>query len=96
MSPGRPAARASAARLLAPPRPRPAALTLWTFQANVAARAFYIREGFSEVETSAGEGNDEGLPDVRLDWLGSGSRPPRRLDPHDIWGALKEWALGRG
>ena len=43
-------------------------LTLWTFQANIRARAFYAREGFREVELTDGAGNDERLPDVRLTW----------------------------
>lgn len=43
-------------------------LTLWTFQANIRARAFYARNGFVEVETSDGAANDEKLPDVRLLW----------------------------
>ncbi len=44
-------------------------LGLWTFQANVRARAFYAREGFREVETTDGAANDEKLPDVRLIWV---------------------------
>lgn len=43
-------------------------LTLWTFQANGRARAFYRRHGFVEALTTEGDRNDEGLPDVRLDW----------------------------
>ena len=43
-------------------------LRLWTFQANAGARAFYAREGFVEIEQTDGAGNDEGLPDVRLEW----------------------------
>ena len=42
-------------------------LTLWTFQANAEARAFYTALGFVEVARTAGE-NDEGLPDIRLEW----------------------------
>ena len=42
-------------------------LDLWTFQANEAARRFYAREGFREVEFTQGD-NEEGLPDVRLRW----------------------------
>jgi ribosomal protein S18 acetylase RimI-like enzyme len=43
-------------------------LTLWTFQANAPARAFYDALGFAEAERTDGAGNDEGLPDVRLLW----------------------------
>lgn len=40
---------------------------LWTFQANQAARGFYAALGLSEVMMTDGE-NEEGLPDVRLEW----------------------------
>ena len=40
---------------------------LWTFQANVRARAFYLREGFRELRFTDGAGNDEKLPDVWMD-----------------------------
>lgn len=43
-------------------------LELWTFDANEAARRFYAREGFQEVERTDGAGNAERLPDVRLVW----------------------------
>ena len=43
-------------------------LTLWTFQFNSRARAFYRREGFREIAVTDGAGNDEKLPDVRLEW----------------------------
>lgn len=47
---------------------RPHGLELWTFQANFAARRFYARHGFVEVESTDGSGNDEREPDVRLVW----------------------------
>ena len=43
-------------------------LSLWTFQANNAAQAFYTTHGFVMVEQTGGAGNDEGLPDMRLEW----------------------------
>jgi len=43
-------------------------LSLWTFQANIGAQAFYLREGFCEVERTDGADNDEGLPDIRYEW----------------------------
>jgi ribosomal protein S18 acetylase RimI-like enzyme len=43
-------------------------VTLWTFQSNTRAIAFYRREGFSEAERTEGESNDERLPDIRLIW----------------------------
>jgi GNAT superfamily N-acetyltransferase len=46
-------------------------LTLWTFQANTRARAFYAREGFREVRMTDGD-NEEGLPDVLLEWVRDG------------------------
>jgi ribosomal protein S18 acetylase RimI-like enzyme len=44
------------------------AVELWTFQANSRAIAFYRREGFTEAERTAGEGNEARLPDIRLTW----------------------------
>ncbi len=43
-------------------------IALWTFQANVGAVAFYLREGFRVVEETNGSGNAERLPDLRLIW----------------------------
>lgn len=43
-------------------------LWLWCFQANSGARAFYERHGFVATETTDGADNEEGVPDVRLDW----------------------------
>lgn len=43
-------------------------LGLWTFQANSRAIAFYRRLGFTELERTDGTGNEERLPDLRLDW----------------------------
>lgn len=45
-----------------------AALSLWTFQANARAQAFYRKHGFAEIERSDGARNDEGLPDIRFAW----------------------------
>jgi GNAT superfamily N-acetyltransferase len=42
-------------------------LRLWAFEANLEARAFYAALGFVEVGRTDGD-NDEGLPDVRLEW----------------------------
>lgn len=47
-------------------------LTLWTFQANSAAQDFYVKHGFEEQERTDGTGNDEGLPDIRLQWRKEG------------------------
>lgn len=43
-------------------------LCLWTFQANCAAQAFYIRHGFSEVRRTDGARNEERLPDIQFEW----------------------------
>ena len=55
-------------RLLRAAKAESGDLTLWCFQSNGPARAFYASEGFREVEFGDGSGNDEGLPDVRLEW----------------------------
>jgi GNAT superfamily N-acetyltransferase len=43
-------------------------LSLWTFEVNSGARRFYQRHGFRETARGDGSGNEEGLPDVRLEW----------------------------
>ena len=43
-------------------------LSLWSFQENTDAQAFYIANGFCEVERTDGAGNDENLPDIRFEW----------------------------
>jgi GNAT superfamily N-acetyltransferase len=45
------------------------AVTLWTFQKNTAAQAFYAREGFVEINRTDGD-NEEGLPDLLMEWRG--------------------------
>lgn len=55
-------------RLLAHARRQRDRLSLWTFQANAAARRFYEREGFVERQRTDGHDNDEGLPDVEYVW----------------------------
>ncbi len=45
----------------------PEGLSLWTFAANTGARRFYARHGFVETGGTDGD-NDEGEPDVRLEW----------------------------
>lgn len=47
-------------------------LSLWTFAANAAARAFYAREGFAEVQATDGQDNEARLPDIRLEWQQEG------------------------
>ena len=44
-------------------------LELWTFQVNAAARRFYARQGFVEVDWTDGAGNEEHEPDVRCRWV---------------------------
>jgi GNAT superfamily N-acetyltransferase len=52
-------------------------LTLWTFQRNAAARAFYERRGFTAVKFTDGSGNEEQEPDVRYEWVGKECQSPR-------------------
>jgi GNAT superfamily N-acetyltransferase len=42
-------------------------LLLWCFRDNLAARAFYAREGFLKIGQTDGD-NEAGLPDVLLLW----------------------------
>jgi GNAT superfamily N-acetyltransferase len=53
--------------LLAPP------VHLYTFQANTGARRFYERYGFRPIAYGDGADNEEGCPDVRYAWEGSGT-----------------------
>ncbi|MGJ8617824.1 MAG: GNAT family N-acetyltransferase [Sulfitobacter sp.] len=55
-------------RLLVEVCAKAAKLSLWTFQANIRAIAFYTRHGFVEVARTDGAGNDEQLPDVQFEW----------------------------
>lgn len=45
-----------------------AALELWCFQENHAARRFYERHGFRAIAFTDGEDNEEKTPDVRYRW----------------------------
>ena len=45
-----------------------AALELWCFQANTAARRFYERHGFRAMRFTDGGDNEEKMPDVRYRW----------------------------
>ncbi len=47
----------------------PARLTLYTFQRNLPAQAFYLAHGFREI--GRGIAADEGLPDILLEWIGA-------------------------
>ena len=47
----------------------PERLSLWTFQVNEAAQAFYRRHGFVETEWTDGTRNEEQEPDLRMVWL---------------------------
>lgn len=43
-------------------------LRLWVFQRNLAARAFYCRQGFVEEALTDGAANEEREPDMRMIW----------------------------
>jgi chorismate mutase/GNAT superfamily N-acetyltransferase len=66
---------------------RPGGLDLWVFQSNEGARRLYARHGFVEVEETDGRANDEGAPDVRMEWRPAGEDSVaglrRRIDELD-------------
>ncbi len=47
---------------------RPAGLKLWTFQSNAPARRFYEARGFTAIEFTDGQRNEERQPDVLYEW----------------------------
>ncbi|WP_436698278.1 N-acetyltransferase family protein [Nocardioides sp. BYT-33-1] len=46
----------------------PAGFSLWVFEQNVAARAFYTAHGLVEREHTDGAENEERAPDLRMEW----------------------------
>ena len=46
----------------------PEGLSLWVLAQNRDARRFYRREGFVETDQGDGSDNEEGLPDIRMEW----------------------------
>ncbi|CAM3506642.1 GNAT family N-acetyltransferase [Nocardioides dubius] len=49
---------------------RPAGFSLWVFAANTSARGFYAAHGLVEREHTDGSENEEGEPDLRMEWSG--------------------------
>ena len=50
---------------------RPNGFSLWVFESNEPARAFYARRGLVELEHTDGSGNEERQPDLRMAWPGA-------------------------
>jgi len=49
-------------------------LRLKVLEQNAGAQRFYRRNGFCEVARSDGADNDEGLPDITMEWRREGTR----------------------
>ncbi len=47
---------------------RPGGFSLWVFETNTPARAFYTRHGLVEREHTDGSDNEEKAPDLRMSW----------------------------
>ena len=47
---------------------RPDGFSLWVFETNTPARAFYAHHGLVEREHTDGSDNEERAPDVRMSW----------------------------
>ena len=47
---------------------RPDGFSLWVFETNTPARAFYRRHGLVEREHTDGSDNEERAPDLRMSW----------------------------
>ena len=48
---------------------RPGGFSLWVFERNTPAQAFYTRNGLVEREHTDGSGNEERAPDLRMEWV---------------------------
>ena len=59
----------------------PNGLSLYTFQANAGARAFYEHHGFVDVWHGDGSENEERQPDLRYEWTPNGPASAARPDP---------------
>jgi len=46
----------------------PEGLSLWVLDENTDALRFYAREGFCETARGDGSDNEEGLPDIKMEW----------------------------
>ncbi|MFS3130273.1 N-acetyltransferase family protein [Nocardioides sp. Bht2] len=46
----------------------PSGFSLWVFASNTSARAFYAAHGLVEREHTDGSENEEGEPDLRMEW----------------------------
>lgn len=57
---------------------RPDGFSLWVFASNLPARAFYARHGLAEREHTDGRDNEEGEPDLRMEWPGRTAPPAAR------------------
>ncbi len=55
-------------RLLQAARSDLSELQLWVFQRNTRARHFYFKHGFCDREFTDGQGNEERMPDLRMEW----------------------------
>jgi GNAT superfamily N-acetyltransferase len=49
---------------------RPGGFSLWVFESNAPARAFYATYDLVERERTDGSGNEEKSPDIRMEWPG--------------------------
>jgi chorismate mutase/GNAT superfamily N-acetyltransferase len=49
---------------------RPGGFSLWVFESNTPARAFYAHHGLVELDRTDGRTNEEREPDVRMTWPG--------------------------
>jgi GNAT superfamily N-acetyltransferase len=47
---------------------RPGGFSLWVFESNAPARAFYAAYELVERERTDGSGNEEKAPDIRMEW----------------------------
>ncbi|WP_352244434.1 GNAT family N-acetyltransferase [Microtetraspora sp. NBRC 13810] len=75
-------------------RHSPDGISLYVFQANTDARAFYERHGFKVVDESDGHQNMENLPDLTLRWTPDDSAERQALRTSGHGGGSGRSGLG--
>jgi len=74
---------------------RPAGFSLWVFESNAPARAFYAHRGLIELERTDGSANEEKAPDIRMAWTGAEPAAFLRRQIDDVDAQLRDLLVRR-